>query len=113
MKISERLIVILAALSLAPFASGATVGQIDTFQDGTTDGWFAGGLGLGLVPPIPPQVIANGGPKGAGDQYLQITGIGGDGAGSRIVAINLAQWAGNYLTPGLTGIAMDLKTWRY
>jgi hypothetical protein len=109
MKISGCLIAVLMALSLTPFASGATVGQIDTFQDGTTDGWFAGGLGLGQVPPIPPQVVANGGPKGTGDQYLQITGIGGDGAGSRIVAINLAQWAGNYLTPGLSGIAMDLK----
>jgi len=109
MKIRVGLIVILAVVSLTPFASGGIIGQIDTFQDGTTDGWFAGGLGLGMVPPIPPQVVANGGPMGIGDRYLQITGLGGDGAGSRIVAINAAQWTGNYLSSGISGIGMDLK----
>jgi hypothetical protein len=102
-------VVILAALSLTQNATANIASQIDTFQDGTTDGWFAGGLGLGQMPPIPPQVVANGGPTGAGDKYLQITGLGGAGAGSRIVAINGTQWAGDYLDSGITGIAMDLK----
>ena len=100
---------VLTAVSLTFSAPAATIGQIDTFQDGTTDGWFAGGLGLGQVPAVPPQVIANGGPRGAGDQYLQITGVGGAGAGSKIAAINTTQWGGNYLSPGIGGIAMDLK----
>src|SRR3954454_19630876 len=69
----------IAALFLTRIASAVSIGQIDTFQDGTTDGWFAGGLGMGQVPPVPPQVIANGGPMGTGDQYLQITGLGGPG----------------------------------
>jgi PEP-CTERM motif-containing protein len=99
----------LVAGSLTQLTSAATLGQIDTFQDGTTDGWFAGGLGLGMVPPIPPQNVGTGGPAGAGDKYLQITGLGGGGAGSRIVAINLTQWAGDYLHSGISGISMDLK----
>jgi hypothetical protein len=89
-------------------ASAITIGQVDTFQNGTTDGWFAGGLGFGVFPPIPPAVVPNGGPMGVGDQYLKITAIGGNGAGSRIAAINVAQWAGNYAASGIGQIAMDL-----
>ena len=109
MRLTARFILALVAAFLTPLAFGGIVGQIDTFQDGTRDGWFAGGLGLGQVPPIPPQVVANGGPAGTGDQYLQITAVGGNGAGSRLVAINLTQWAGDYLTSGISGIAMDLR----
>jgi len=46
---------------------------------------------------------------GAGDQFLEITADTNAGAGSRVVAINAAQWAGNYLAAGITGISMDLK----
>jgi hypothetical protein len=99
----------LAAAFLSQFASAAVIGQIDTFQDGTTDNWFAGGLGMGQIPPVPPQVVAAGGPAGAGDQFLQITALGGNGPGSRIAAINLNQWTGDYLHSPVTGIAMDLK----
>jgi hypothetical protein len=109
MKLTLFLIIGIAAALLPPRAQAVVVGQIDTFQDGTTDGWFAGGLGLGQVPPIPPHVVATGGPAGAGDQFLEITGLGGTGAGSRIVAINGSQWAGDYLHSGVDGIAMDLK----
>jgi hypothetical protein len=101
--------IIASLLCIPAFLRGATIGQIDTFQDGTTDGWFAGGLGMGMVPPIPPHVVTTGGPSGAGDQFLQITAVGGVGAGSRIAAINTAQWAGNYLSAGIAGIGMDLK----
>ena len=106
MRMRTYMMATVAAVSLTYFASAAT---IDTFQDGTTDGWFAGGLGTGQTPPVPPQVIANGGPAGVGDQFLQITGLGGSGAGSRIVAINGSQWAGNYLGSGINAIAMDLN----
>src|SRR3954447_3958250 len=99
----------IAAAALSPQTAGAVVlGQTDTFQDLTTDGWFAGGA-LGSVPPIPPQVVASGGPGGAGDAFLKITGGGGFGPGSKITALNNTQWAGNYLSAGVTGIAMDLK----
>jgi len=110
MKKSQLLVITVATVTLSQFASAATVGQIDTFQDGTTDNWFAGGLGNGQVPPVPPQVIANGGPNGAGDKFLEITGVGGgDRPGSRIAVLNLMQWAGDYLHNGVGTIAMDLK----
>jgi len=104
------LMAVVVTIVMVPVAFGATIGPKDTFQDGTTDNWFAGGLGLGQVPPIPPQVVSSGGPAGAGDQFLKITATGIPGApGSRIVAINLSQWAGNYLTSGINSLTMDLK----
>jgi hypothetical protein len=100
----------LFTIVIATNSFGATIGPLDTFQDGTTDGWFAGGLGFGAIPLVPPHVVATGGPAGAGDQFLQIasSGILND-PGSRLVAMNSSQWSGNYLTSGLTAIAMDLK----
>ena len=94
-------------LCVAP-AAGATIGQVDTFEDGTTNGWFAGGLGLGAVPPVPPVNVPSGGPGGAGDAFLQITSGGGSGPGSRLVAMNGTQWAGDYLASGIAAIEMDL-----
>jgi hypothetical protein len=88
----------------------AAVGIKDTFQNGTTNNWFAGGLGLGQLPPTPPQVVNTGGPAGAGDQFLMITGTGIPNApGSRIVALNGAQWSGNYTAAGIFALEMDLK----
>jgi hypothetical protein len=90
--------------------AAATVGQIDTFQNLTTQGWIAGGGPFGQVPPVPPHVVASGGPAGAGDAYLLVTSSGGNGPGSRLSTLNpLGQWAGNYPASGITGIAMDLK----
>ena len=104
-------IALLIVIAFVPAtASGASIGLKDTFQDGTTDGWFAGGGPFGQVPPVPPQVVPTGGPEGAGDEFLQITSNGVAGTpGSRLVALNAAQWAGNYLAAGITTIEMDLK----
>ena len=51
--------------SATPLAA-VTLGQQDTFSDGSTQGWSEG-----LVSPNPPTNIATGGPAGAGDRYLQ------------------------------------------
>jgi hypothetical protein len=54
--------------------------------------------------------VPTGGPEGAGDQFLRITSNGVAGTpGSRLVALNAAQWAGDYLAAGITTIEMDLK----
>jgi len=88
----------------------ASIGLTDTFQDGTTNNWFAGGLGPpAQIPPTPPQNVATGGPAGAGDKFLKITADRPAGPGSRIVALNLIQWSGNYLAAGVSAIEMDLK----
>jgi len=104
-----------AALTAGVLTFGATasyavsIGLTDTFTTNEQN-WFAGGLGPpGSIPPIPPDQQPSGGPGGAGDGFLQITGVGGAGAGSRIVAINTSQWTGNYLTAGVNAIAMDLQ----
>ena len=45
---------LLGLLMLPELCAGVTIGQIDTFQDGTLGGWFAGGGPGGGVPPTPP-----------------------------------------------------------
>jgi hypothetical protein len=101
---------LLAASFLVSSSAGAlVVGQVDTFETLTTENWFAGGLGLGNTPPVPPVVLPDGGPAGTGDAYLKVTGVGGGGPGSRLVAINATQWAGNYVSTRVSGITMDLR----
>lgn len=95
------------ALAPAPRASAVVLGQIDTFQDGTTQGWLAGLLGA--PHPAPPINIPTGGPKGAGDRYLQLTALGGVGPGSRLTVLNLSQWSGDYLSAGVHFITMDVN----
>lgn len=97
---------LLAAVLLAlPGTTQALLapGMVDTFQDGTTNGWTSG-----LAHPHPPANVASGGPAGSGDRFLLVTSSGTD-AGAKLVAISGPQWAGNYLLAGVTGIAMDLR----
>src|SRR5690242_10432873 len=88
-------------------ASGATIGQIDTFSTGT-ENWMA------PDPDNPnPPTTALGGPGGPADQYLKLVANGGDfapeTAGSRLTVLNGAQWAGNYVAAGIRAIAMDVN----
>lgn len=101
---------LMLSLALTPLvgARAALIGEIDSFQTLTLEGWFAGGGSSGQVPAVPPQVIATGGPAGAGDAFMRITAVGTSFPGGRLVAQNNTQWAGDYLTPGITGIRMDL-----
>jgi hypothetical protein len=90
-------------LSFAIFLSavsafGITMGQIDTFQSGS-DNWQSGTGGLALV--------ASGRPTGAADQYLQISS-GANPLPPRLVALNDAQWLGDFTAAGVTSIAVDL-----
>ncbi|HET8548321.1 MAG TPA: hypothetical protein VFL57_09970 [Bryobacteraceae bacterium] len=104
-----RLTPVLASLALtAQMVQAVTIGQIDTFEDGTTQNWVVNLLGMGTHP-APPVNQPNGGPGGAGDNFLLLTSFGGTGAGSRMSAINVAQWSGNYLAAGIGAISMDLR----
>ncbi|WP_146448720.1 hypothetical protein [Bythopirellula polymerisocia] len=85
-------------------ARAVTLGQIDDFQDGTTQGWIHGNAS-----PDPPSNIADGGPGGVGDNYLQVKSNGVGGAGSRLVAFNESQWIGDYLSAGVTSIAASVN----
>jgi len=96
---------VLTMLSLSSLSAQAVdLGQIDTFEDGTTQGWIAGG-----PHPSPPVNIASGGPAGAEDNYLQLSALGTPGPGGRLVTFNLSQWSGDYLAAGVNTIRMDVN----
>jgi len=84
----------LGELIAAP-ALAVTLDQVDDFQDGTTQNWGGGSF---------PTNIANGGPDGLGDRYLQVSASNFH-LGSR----NQVQWAGDYLTEGVGELLFDLN----
>src|SRR5574340_117494 len=90
-----------SVIPVIPFA--LTIGQIDTFEDGATQGWHVPGPS-----PVPPVNEPNGGPAGAGDAFLRVTATGGNGPGSKLSVMNASQWTGNYLASGITSIRMDV-----
>jgi len=83
-----------------PRAEAIVVGQIDDFEDGTTDSWANGG--------IQPVNIANGGPLGLNDNYLQVSSDS-SGMNGRLTVFNRNQWLGNYISAGVNEIALDLN----
>lgn len=94
----------LVLISVAGSLDAVAITQVDTFEDGTTLGWFVPGLS-----PNPPVNVVTGGPAGAGDAYLRLVAAGGVGAGSRLSVLNESQWTGNYLAAGITAIRMDVN----
>lgn len=98
---------LLGMLCLAPLF-GATIGQKDDFEDGTTQGWHINSLGFGGG--TAPQNIASGGPAGVDDNYMLLTAVGGQGGGSKLNVNNFfAQWSGNYTAEGISQISIDLN----
>ena len=96
---------LLLLLAAAP-AGAVVVGQVDTFEDGTTMGWRHGSAAA----PLPPIHVTGGGPGGATDDYLSIRTDGSDaGSGSRMLALNTAQWLGDYLSAGVRSITLDAR----
>lgn len=105
--ILRRAVMVVAVCSLALPAFAIVPNQTDDFEDGTTQGWIV--AALGQPHPFPPVNEPSGGPGGVDDNYLRLTAIGGSGPGSRLAALNLTQWAGNYTTAGVQGISLDLR----
>ena len=89
-------------------ASAAVIGLKDTFEDGTTQNWRINLLGMGSDDNQPVNV-PTGGPQGADDNYMLMTSTGLPGAGGRLVALNPAQWAGDYVATGINTIRMDVR----
>jgi hypothetical protein len=96
----------LLALACAGPAAAVTVGQVDTFEDGTTQGWTVAFGPGGGVHPAPPANVATGGPQGADDNFLLLTALGGQQPGGRLTAGNLTQWTGDYQAAGVGRIGM-------
>jgi hypothetical protein len=96
--------VVVLVLCVAATAVLAVSGnQLDDFQNGTVQSWQKGSASS-----LQPTNIANGGPAGAGDNYLQVVSLGGGGADSRMAVFNDSQWSGNYVTAGVRQIEMDM-----
>jgi len=90
---------------------GVTLGQVDNFEDGTTQNWVINLLNMGSPPPEAfPKNVPTGGPSGLNDNYLQLTSTGSDGPGGRLVGVQYQnQWAGNFLAAGISGISMNVN----
>lgn len=102
-RLSLGLGLLLLQSSLAMAVSSA---QLDDFSDDTLQGWQ---MGFASITNTHLSNIANGGPAGAGDNFLEVVADGTNAAGGRLTFFNQAQWAGDYLAAGVTSIAMDLK----
>ncbi|MFY9234375.1 MAG: hypothetical protein WAO58_07935 [Fimbriimonadaceae bacterium] len=93
----HRLLAFVFGLVLTPaLMAQITLGQMDTFQDGTVMGW-AGGAS--------PTNIATGGPFGDGDRFLRIT----TGFRNHLATYNTTRWSGNYAAAGVNLIQVFLK----
>ena len=83
-------------LSLEPLEDrrllSISLSTFNNFEDGTAQEWSHG------APSPNPPTIEDGGPDGAGDNYLQNSSRGFGGRGSRQVMFNRgAAWTGDYL----------------
>ena len=74
------------------------------FDDGNA-GWTAG------RDSAQPAVQSDGGPTGVADSFLMLTGQGGNGPASIVASFNDGdEWTGDYATPGIGGLSVDLMT---
>ena len=96
-------IIVLGALAVADSAHAIVFGQLNDFQDGTTQNWTNGGA----APPI--TNISTGGPAGANDRFIEVTATGGAGPGSHLTTFNRDTWLGDYIGEGITEIEVDLQ----
>lgn len=79
-------------------------GQIDDFENGTTQSWSDG-----VSSPNPPTNISTGGPNGTNDNFLRNVSSGGFGPGSKMVMFNQNQWTGNYTGQNIVAIKFKAK----
>jgi hypothetical protein len=107
MKATGLLIGLNILLGAGLTSSAVSIGQVDTFEDGTTQNWIVGLLGA--PHPAPPVNEASGGPSGTDDNFLHLSSLGGLGAGGRLTALNISQWAGDYIAAGVAIISMDVN----
>jgi hypothetical protein len=101
---------ILSLLCLVVLHSGtawaASVGQMDDFEDGSRQGWQ-----MGFIDATNNNMtnVADGGPAGAGDNFLQVFSDGTAVASGRLTFFNKNQWTGDYLGAGVTSITMHMR----
>ena len=80
-------------LTISGAAHAVSPTEVDNFQDGTLENWGAG--------TIISTNIANGGPTGTGDRYLQIE------SSTRLAVLNTVQWIGDFQAAGVLDVEVD------
>lgn len=85
-------------------AQAITLGQIDDFQDGTTQGWQEG-----MLSPNPPINLTDGGPAGSGDHALRNVSTGDFLPGGKMIQFNQEQWTGDYQAAGVDRVDVMLR----
>jgi hypothetical protein len=101
-----RFTVFALLLLQSSLAAAVSTTQLDSFSDGTTQGWE---MGAQSVTASHMTIITAGGPGGAGDNFLQVVAHDTPDAGGRLTFFNKTQWTGDYISAGITAIAMDLN----
>jgi hypothetical protein len=86
---------------VAASAPAITLGQIDTFEDGTIQNW------LGDMT-TPPANVATGGPRGVDDNYVRVVS-GVVGAAPHNAMYNQLQWSGDWLGAGVNVVEVHVK----
>ncbi|WP_298758451.1 T9SS type A sorting domain-containing protein [uncultured Psychroserpens sp.] len=90
--------------------SQVMAGQVDDFEDGTVQNWVIGGA---AGPDDMPMNVSDGGPNGAGDNFLTYSSNGMNGmVASKMVIFNAggsSQWGSNYISEGIIAIKMDVN----
>jgi hypothetical protein len=99
---ASAVITLALCLGLPTAAFAIVFPQVDNFQNGTTQLW-TNESGSNAV-----SNVAGGGPNGPGDGYLLVA-PDNFATVPGLFALNGDQWAGNYNSAGVAGIAMDLK----
>ena len=85
-------------------ALAIVAGNVDDFEDGTTQGWRVGNNSSS-----PPANIASGGPLGVGDNYLRNVSFGGFGPDGRWIVFNRTQWTGDFFSSGITEVRLQAQ----
>ncbi|MEI6536983.1 MAG: PEP-CTERM sorting domain-containing protein [Verrucomicrobiaceae bacterium] len=103
MKIASRISLLLVCTGILIVRDARAVvvlGQVDDFENGTTQGWATGGTA--------PLNITTGGPAGVNDNFLKANADGSGGNG-KLTVFNRVQWLGNYTGLNINAIEMDLE----
>src|SRR5215831_18570964 len=110
LKLLARLAAIALVAASSSQVSAITLGQHDDFEiTGGSDGLDNWRNGAGTSPSV--VNIATGGPAGSGDHYLQVSSgaFNNQFFRPKLVTFNTNQWIGDYLTPAIGAISVDLQ----
>ncbi len=85
--------------------SQPTIGLINDFESGTTQGWSEGAQS-----PNKPSNISTGGPAGADDNFLRNISSGVGQAGSKWLMFNTTNsWTGSWSSAGVSQVTLDVR----